>query len=107
VAYKSGERRAVPLPTGSVNVWAILSDALAGVNERPANSVTAEEVAARKGISYSHAGNVLRANKALRAVNYRRNGKSAVCFVPRGSIRVDETEEWDVRTTRVYPVAAR
>jgi hypothetical protein len=87
VADSQRKRRAIPLPAGSVNVWALLSDALADTGERPVNSVTAEEFAARKGVSYSHAGNVLRANKALRAVNYRRNGKSAVCFVP-----VDQSE---------------
>lgn len=74
----SGERPTVP-----VNVWALLTDALGEVvAERPPDSVTIEEYAAKARVTTGRAAQVLRATPGLRAVQYRReSGRRAVCYV--------------------------
>jgi hypothetical protein len=84
MARKSGERKAVSLPSGGVNVWDLLTDALRGAGERPENSVTPAELAAKSGFSHSHAAAVLARNEALTPVWFRNEGKRrGVCYVPK------------------------
>jgi hypothetical protein len=82
LANQKREQKADALPSGGVNVWALLADALTIGDERPANSVTPEEFAEKAHVSYSYAVRVLRDRKDLRSVFYRRNGRRAVCYVP-------------------------
>lgn len=84
MAGKSTEKRKSDrVPSGAVGVWALLVDALQeDGGARPENSVTPDELAAKAHISNVHAGRLLRANKALRAVQYRANGRRCVCYVP-------------------------
>lgn len=65
------------------NVWELLADVLAGPGPRPKNSVTASEVAAERRVSLTRAGQILRADKRLERVEYRKDdNRPGVCFVP-------------------------
>lgn len=66
------------------SVWDLLADALKGLPERPANSITADEFARVKEVSISRASQLLRADERLAKVQYRRDdNRPGVCFVPR------------------------
>jgi hypothetical protein len=82
LAHPVRKWQAVPLPSGAVNVWALLTDALASAGERPENSVTPNELAQRMGVTPSRAAYILRNRADLRAVHYHVNGRRAVCYVP-------------------------
>jgi ribosomal protein S25 len=83
MAHTIRKRKTVPLPSGTVNVWALLEDAMQGAVERPENSVTPAELAARIRVTHSRASAILRDSKDLRSVRYRmESGKKGVCYVP-------------------------
>ena len=68
--------------TPTVSIWDALAAALNDApGERPDNSVTPAEFAARSGYCESHARHVLSHMKTLRSVDYMANGKRAKCYV--------------------------
>ncbi len=69
----------------AVSVWDVLVDVLADSGTRPENSVTPEELAAKKPCSHTRAAAILRAKAVageLRAVYFKTQaGRRGVCYV--------------------------
>lgn len=79
------KRKADPVSSRSVNVWALLQTEFAAVpRERPKNSITIEEFSTKTGYCFSHAGNLLRNNPRLKPVHYLVSASRRVgtCYVP-------------------------
>jgi hypothetical protein len=78
------KRKADPVSSGPVSVWALLQVELSTTRERPENSITAEELAHKTGYSFSHAGNLLRNNPKLKPVRYLvpESRRVGTCYVP-------------------------
>lgn len=84
---KKSERNIHPISSGPVaSVWDLLREELAAVpQERPADSITPEEFAAKTGYTVSHARCLLRANPQLKPIKYRLRGNNAgTCYVAKG-----------------------
>ena len=65
-----------------MSIWDALQSALDDAPKaRPADSVTAEEFAARTGYDTETARRKLKAMKALRVVDYLENGRRGKCYV--------------------------
>ena len=78
------KRTADSVPAGSMSVWELLRKELTDVpRERPENSITIEEFAAKTGYGPKHAGELLRHNPKLKQIKYRMDtGRPGVCYVP-------------------------
>lgn len=81
-----GKRKAASVPAQSVTAWDALADLIANVaGPRPRDSVTAQELSKRTGLSRVHCANTLRERAEagkLRAVEYRTGeGRRGKCYV--------------------------
>jgi hypothetical protein len=86
MADKGKKQRTAELPAGNINIWELLQAEFKPLGERPDNSVTPEEFAAKMGISIARAHQQLRASPKLKAVEFRSpGGKRAKCYVPAGA----------------------
>jgi hypothetical protein len=79
------KRKANPVSTGPVSVWELLQKEINNApRERPENSITPEEFAAKTGYSDVWARQVLARNPRLKASRYRVHGSNhtGICYVP-------------------------
>jgi hypothetical protein len=85
MAGKVAKRITDSVSSGTVNVWALLTNELSAAPcERPENSVTPEEFAERTGYSVQQAAKILRSTPKLKRMRYRigQSNRSAFCYVP-------------------------
>jgi len=79
------KRASVLLTSGPMSIWDALADAINDAPKaRPADSVTAEEFAARLGCNTECARRKLKAMANLRVVDYLQDGRRGKCYVVAG-----------------------
>ena len=82
MADSKRKREAARVSSGPMSIWDALQSALdEAPKARPADSVTAEEFAARLGCKTECARRKLKAMANLRVVDYLQDGRRGKCYV--------------------------
>ena len=85
MASPSGKRKENTPSSGRMSIWDALANAINDAPKaRPADSVTAEEFAARLGCNTECARRKLKAMANLRVVEYLQDGRRGKCYVVAG-----------------------